>query len=115
MQQERVIWKIRTIKDYPEAHNHLIVGEVIGQSGAAIRVKGRTFHFGNTVGTLKDVKVGPMMVRLIPWGRVEIIHELVQSFDYGNAQLVLAEDGGGVTLTDNANVCRIFTAYHRPY
>jgi hypothetical protein len=26
---ERKVWKIRTIKNYPEAHNHLLAGEVL--------------------------------------------------------------------------------------
>ena len=65
MGQQRTIWKIRTVKDYPEAHNHLTVGEILEQTPAWVRVKGATYHFGNMVGTLNDVKVGPLMMRVI--------------------------------------------------
>ena len=27
--QTKKIWKIRTVKNYPEAHNHLLIGEVL--------------------------------------------------------------------------------------
>ena len=115
MSEGKTVWKIRTIKDYPEAHNHLMVGEVLDQTSAAIWVRGKTYHFGKTVGTLNDVKVGPLMVRIVPWARIEIIHELPETFDYADARLVMHESGQGVILQDAAHTCRIFTPHHRPY
>lgn len=115
MQQKRLIWKIRTVKGYPEAHNHQLVGEVLEQTPMWVRLRSRTFHFGHMVSTLNDIKAGPLMTRIIPWNRVEVIHELNEAFDFADAKLVMGESGNDVTLEDGTYSCRIFTSHHRPY
>jgi len=114
MSASKTIWKIRTVKDYPQAHNHLMVGEVLEQTLAWVRVKGKTYHYGTTVGTLNDVKVGPLMTRILPWNRIELIHELDPEFDYAEATLVMPQSGQGVILRHGEHSCRVFSPHHRP-
>ena len=90
---EKKVWKIRTVKTYPEAHNHIIVGCVIDTTVSYVRLDCRTYHFGRAVNSEKDICTGSQMVRVIPWARVEIINELADSFDYTSAQIVGGKDG----------------------
>ncbi len=92
-QENKKIWKIRTVKPYPEAHNHIIVGLVLEATDAFVRIMSKSYHFGRAVSSEKDILTGPMMVRVIPWTRVEIINELSESFDYSNAKLSSGKDG----------------------
>ncbi|MFA5293316.1 MAG: hypothetical protein WC496_09820 [Phycisphaerae bacterium] len=87
------IWKIRTVKTYPEAHNHIIVGHVLEITSSYVRMDCRTYHFGKMVNSEKDVYAGINMVRIIPWTRIEIINELSESFDYADAHLSGNKDG----------------------
>ena len=52
------IWKVRTVKDYPEAHNHLFIGQVLQVTESYVRLDCRTYHFGRVVNSVKDIKVG---------------------------------------------------------
>ena len=90
---EKKVWKIRTVKTYPEAHNHIIVGCVIDTTVSYVRLDCRTYHFGRAVNGEKDICEGPQMVRVIPWARIEIINELADSFDYASAQIAGGKDG----------------------
>ena len=90
---ERKIWKIRTVKSYPDAHNHIIVGSVLEITVPYVRMDCKTYHFGKAVNGEKDIYIGSCMVRIIPWTRIEIINELSESFDYANAQLLGNKDG----------------------
>ena len=49
-----------------------------------------------------DVKIGSLMVRVVPWSRVEIINELPPSFDYIKSVLI-ATDEGQVLFSDGMN------------
>ncbi|MFA6175009.1 MAG: hypothetical protein WC765_00350 [Phycisphaerae bacterium] len=91
-QNEKKVWKIRTVKTYPEAHNHIIVGRVIDTTDYYVRLDCRTYHFGRAVNGEKDICEGSQMVRVIPWARIEIINELADSFDYTNAQITSGKD-----------------------
>ncbi len=44
MNDTRLIWKVRSIKPYPDAHNHLMIGQVVERS-PAIRMVGISPHF----------------------------------------------------------------------
>ena len=39
---ERKIWKIRTVKAYPEAHNHIIIGHVLERTDSYVRLDCKT-------------------------------------------------------------------------
>ncbi len=87
------IWKIRTIKNYAEAHNHLLVGKVLEITNFYIRLHCRTYHYGRVVTRPEDIKIGDLMVRVVPWSRVEIINELPPTFDYQRGILIATEEG----------------------
>lgn len=87
------IWKIRTIKNYPEAHNHVIVGKVLEITDSYIRLHCRTYHYGRFVAKPEDIRIGSLMVRVVPWARVEIINELPATFDYTKTLLVATVEG----------------------
>ena len=99
---EPTIWKIRTIKNYPEAHNHLLVGKVLQITESYIRLHGRSYHFGRIVSKPDDIKIGGLQVRVVPWSRVEIINELPPTYDYVRSVLI-ATDEGQVLFTDGRN------------
>ncbi|MDH7600121.1 MAG: hypothetical protein QHH07_10885 [Sedimentisphaerales bacterium] len=97
-----IIWKVRTIKNYPEAHNHILVGRVLQITDSYIRLHCRTYHYGRIVTRPEDIKIGSVMVRVVPWSRVEIINELPPTFDYVRSTL-LATGEGQVLFTDGKN------------
>ncbi len=86
------IWKIRTVKNYAEASNHIIVGKVLACNTAFVRLHCRTYHFRKNAHSPADIKVGEIMNRVIPWSRIEIINELNTMFDYTKAQLISSSD-----------------------
>jgi len=96
------IWKVRTIKNYPEAHNHLMVGRVLEVTESYIRMHCRTYHYGRVVSKPDDIKIGGLQVRVVPWSRVEIINELPPTYDYIKSALI-ATDEGQVLFTDGRN------------
>ncbi|MCF7974950.1 MAG: hypothetical protein K9N55_14110 [Phycisphaerae bacterium] len=87
------IWKIRTIKNYPEAHNHLLVGRILNTTDSYIRLHCRAYHYGRMLNKPDDVRIGSLMIRVVPWSRVEIINELSSSFDYVKSALIALDDG----------------------
>ncbi len=110
--EHKVIWKVRIVKPYAEAHNHLLIGHVTHRDAASLEMICRTFHYGRPATSAKDVRVGPLGKRIIPWHRVEIINELPSSFDYQGARL--HADDNGVHLTDGHYHCLIVVpAQHR--
>jgi hypothetical protein len=108
MKNARRVWKVRIVKEYPEAHNHLIVGEVVEEGPVWVKLRCRTYHFGRSVERPQDVKVGILSTRIIPWARVEIINELPEDFDYAGAKLV-ADGKGNVSLVHGRYPCPIVT------
>lgn len=112
--QNRMVWKIRTVKPYPEAHNHLIIGQVLETTNSYVRMDCRTFHFGRSVVSDKDICRGEKMVRVIPWNRIEIINELAESFDYVNAQVV-GDKGGTISITDQQHRYKLVSPVEKKY
>jgi len=104
--QENKIWKIRTIKDYAGAHNHLLIGCVLEINDACIRLHCRSYHFSQELNSPQDVSEGALMVRIIPWQRIEIINELSNSFGYTKAKLT-TNDSGMVIVHDGVYACTI--------
>jgi hypothetical protein len=99
---EPTIWKIRTIKNYPEAQNHLLVGKILQITESYIRLHGRSYHYGRMVNKADDIKIGGLQVRVVPWNRVEIINELPPTYDYIRS-ILIATDEGQVLFTDGRN------------
>jgi hypothetical protein len=100
------IWKIRAIKNYPEAHNHILVGKVLEITDSYVRLHCRTFHFGPSLDSSDDVLIGDVMVRVIPWSRIEVINELPTDFDYIKST-VISDKPGQVLFKDKQYLCPI--------
>ena len=100
------IWKIRAIKNYPEAHNHILVGRVLEVTESYIRLHCRSYHFGPVLNSPEDVLIGEVMVRVIPWSRIEIINELPNDFDYVRST-VISDKPGQVLFRDKQHRCPI--------
>ena len=91
MLKTRIV-KIRWIKPYPEAHNHIAIGEVVDETNIALKVNCRTYHFGKTVDAkncelkpgkyVGGVLAGKKAIRVIPWNRIEVMHQLSDDTDW---------------------------------
>ncbi len=114
MQEESKIWKIRTVKNYLDAHNHLLIGHAVEVNKLFVRLYCQTFHFRKNVNNLKDIKVGPCDYRIIPWARIELINELASEFDYQTARLVQTDEFT-IVLTDDKHSCIIASTYDNNY
>ena len=108
------IWKIRTVKYYPEAHNHIIVGKVLEIHDSHVRLQCKTYHFGRNVNDSKDISVGQEMIRIIPWNRIEIINELPSSFNYVNAQ-IQTDNSNNLFLREGNYKCSLCTVLEKRY
>jgi len=100
------IWKIRTIKNYSEAHNHLLVGKVLEVTSTYVCLHCRTYHFGGIINKPDDVQIGDLMNRIIPWSRIEIINELPPTFDYIR-NTITANKEGEVIFQDKQYACPV--------
>jgi hypothetical protein len=100
------VWKIRAIKNYADAHNHILVGKVLEVTDSYVRLHCRTYHFAQELNGPEDVLVGAVMVRVIPWSRIEIINELPANFDYVHST-VISDRPGQVLFRDKQYMCPI--------
>ncbi|MCD4824670.1 MAG: hypothetical protein K8S55_08685 [Phycisphaerae bacterium] len=114
MTTNRLIWKIRFVKPYPEAHTHLLIGQVVGRDDACLELMCRSFHHGRAVNGTKGIVVGEMGKRIVPWIRIEIINELPASFDFQNAKLK-TDQKNGIFFSDNHYHCPIVTMLEKQY
>jgi len=99
------IWKIRTVKDYPEAKNHIFIGKVVEMNSSYVMLQCRTFHFGKNV-TIPHIQCGSVELRIVPWNRIELVNLIDEGFDYKKAELV-KEDNGSVCLKSGKISCLI--------
>jgi hypothetical protein len=112
--KKTLMWKIRTVKDYPDAYNHIFVGEVKGITANYVRIKCRTFHYGRRVNAKKDVREGGFELRILPWNRVEVVNELSPDFNVQEAKLSVAKSGE-TTLCCGKLLCVISSALGERY
>ncbi len=97
--------RIRWVKSYPEAHNHVAVGDVLDETPHYITLLCKTYHFGGNIGGRKGrlvphkyvggVVEGEKAVRSIPWSRIEVINELPEDTDW-DVEAQVDEDGSCV-------------------
>ena len=113
-QKDKKIWKVRTVKNYPQAHNHLFIGQVLQITQSYVRLDCRTYHFGKAINNSKDIRVGMHGVRILPWNRIELINELPASFDFANAKLV-SDAEGKIALSDGTTNCILSSSYDNRY
>lgn len=102
------LWKVRSVKPYPDAHNHIFLGEVIQETSRYVVMKCITFHFGKKVDASINNKVitGMLRIRRIPWYQIEVIHDIKEDFNYSNAKLTVDEENT-VVLRDGKYDCII--------
>jgi hypothetical protein len=97
--------KIRWKKEYPNATNHVCIGEVVRETDAYIVVHGVTYHFrkGAPQGFTKGFKVGRSRerVRWIPWSAIALVTELSPDLDWRQSEVEPNEDGR-LQLVDEA-------------
>ena len=108
------IWKVRTVKNYPEAHNHLFIGQILQLTQAYIRMNCRTCHFGKVINSPKDIRLGSKGIRILPWHNIELINELPCDFDYINASIVLSRNSK-MALSDGKTHCILSSSYDNKY
>ena len=90
------IVRVRMVKNYSTAHNHVAVGEVLEETPNYIKMNCRSFHFGNRSGRL--VSESESAVRILPWQRIEVIAELQEKVDW-QAHTGF-DEGGNLVLLD---------------
>lgn len=105
--------RIRWVKPYAEAHNHVAIGDVIGETPSYIVLLCKTYHFGNNIGSQKarlvphkyvgGIVEGEKATRSIPWSRIEVINELPEDTDW-DVQAQVGEDGACGLLNKHKTV-----------
>ncbi|AQQ10363.1 hypothetical protein L21SP3_02195 [Sedimentisphaera cyanobacteriorum] len=109
MNAKECVWKVRSVKSYPEAKNHIFVGKPSEINSTYVLLKCKTFHFGKNVNTVRDIQVGKVEYRIMPWSRIEIVNVLDKDFEYKSAQLSMGEKGQ-INLTDGSKEVLIYTS-----
>jgi hypothetical protein len=109
---EKDIWQIRFVKPYPDAHNHILVGQVVARDAVCVKLLCKAYHFGRVVNRLRDIREGPLGTRIVPWHRIEVVHELPGSFGFRRAWLA-ANDEGNYVLFDGSFASPILSADDR--
>ena len=93
----RRVVKVRWKKDYPDATNHVCIGDVIRETDQYIAVLGVTYHFkkGAPHGYTKGFQVGKSLerVRWIPWNTIALVTELPPQLDWRTIEVVPNEQG----------------------
>jgi len=90
------IVRLRWVKNYKEACNHVAIGKVIEENYRYLMLEGKTFHFRSLVninGTGQGVRTGDLAVRVIPWSMIEVLHVLPKGCDFANSRPLFDDDG----------------------
>ena len=101
------IWKLRVVKEYPEAKNHLFIGKVVELNTSYVLLDCRTYHFGRNVNLPRDIHCGNVELRLVPWGRVELVNLINENFDYKSAELD-KDEHNTIVLVSGVISCLIY-------
>lgn len=83
----RKVVKVRWVKPYEGAQNHICIGEVLEETPHYLKILGRTYHFRKPQGHLKAVQYSATKVRWIPWSRIEVVTELPAGTDWEHLRL----------------------------
>ncbi|NOZ64242.1 MAG: hypothetical protein GXO71_04815 [Caldiserica bacterium] len=90
---EKKIWKVRIRKVYPEATNHIAVGEVIEENPSYVKMRCRTYHFKKLLTPQSKFVTSQIKVRIFPWETIAYATELPSSLHWEKAEVELMEDG----------------------
>ena len=108
---EGKVIRVRWVKSYPSAHNHVAIGDVLGETPRYVVLLCKTYHFRNNVGGAEGqlcpgkyvagILEGEKSVRVIPWSRIEVINELSETTDWDVRANV--HESGLCTLANKEN------------
>jgi hypothetical protein len=86
------IWKARMKKAYADETNHVVVGEVLEENPAYVRMRCRAFHFKRPTMNA-NIVTSDIKVRLFPWDEISYVTELPETLDWERAAAELDEKG----------------------
>ena len=86
------IVKVRFVKNYASAHNHIAVGRVVDECDHYLLLDCRTIHFGKVVRNHSRIEHGAKAQRALPWHRIEVLHVLDDEVDWAS-DLAIDDDG----------------------
>lgn len=86
------IIKVRFVKNYASAHNHVVIGRVVDESDCYLLLECRTLHFGTLVRNRSRIEHGAKALRALPWHRIEVLHVLDDEVDWAS-DLTIDDDG----------------------
>jgi hypothetical protein len=92
MNEGKVV-KVRFVKRYKDAKNHVCIGEVKAETNNYLVVKGRTFHFGSSLPHKREMQDGLAKTRWIPWHQIELVTELPADINWKTEEFVLDASG----------------------
>ncbi|MBA2124302.1 hypothetical protein B9J78_05135 [bacterium Unc6] len=97
--EKRTIVKIRQKKEYPEAKNHVVIGEILEETEHYLRLRCKVFHYRTSnYKTAKSVDVGKIKIRWIPWNIITVVTELPSDFNWESAKFKV--DGNGKLILE---------------
>ncbi len=102
MDMDKRIWKVRIKKAYPDATNHIIVGEVLEINPNYIRMRCKAYHFKKLLQASAQLQastgpggifVSDTKIRAFPWHVISYVTELPEDFNWEDAAVELTERG----------------------
>ena len=109
---ERKIWQVRLVKEHGGDDGLVLVGRVLRRDDVSVKFHSKSFNIPGDVRRLRDVGVGPLATRIVPWHRVEVIHELPPDFDFARATLAIDHEGN-YALFDGFSSCVVLSQRER--
>ena len=97
------VWKVRLTKFYEGAVNRIFVGELRESTETYVKLRCAEFDFKVVANGLRDVGVGEIIERIIPWFQIECVDILPAGFEIEKAQLIAGENKNlDAILTDGS-------------
>lgn len=104
--------RLRWVKNYSKAHNHIAIGLVVDETPNYIRLHCRVYHFGPYAGGTRAVVQSDASLRIVPWSRVEVIHELGEKVRW-NVKATFTDKGDCILMNeDRTHVTRRWDVDH---
>jgi hypothetical protein len=102
------IVKVRWRKEYPDATNHVCIGEVKEEAINCLKIYGKTFHFKRSLSSgetpFSNIGVGKSKTRWIPWSAINLVTELPEDIDWENMKFGLDENGTIIVSDEGGHV-----------
>jgi len=86
------VCKVRIRKNYAEATNHVVVGEVLEMNDVYLKVRCKTYHFRRPIHSA-SIQTSDTKVRIFPWSTIAYITELPEEVRWENAEAKLDKKG----------------------